>query len=228
MSKADDAVKLALQIAEDPTHGYSQQNRWGPDYDCSSFLIHVWQSIGVPVKTRGATFTGNMAQAFIQCGFRKVDPRQGLKPGDILLNVAHHTAMYIGNGKLVQASIAENGSVHGQTGDQTGGEIGIFPYYDYPWDYVLRYDSQYNEEISYNDDDCQQTLMPVLEHGAWGPAVAAMQGALMYHGFMTNQKPSGMLDTGTETYLINFQRRHGLDPDGICGPKTWNELMFWR
>ena len=229
MSKASEAVALALQIAENPEHGYSQHNRWGPDFDCSSFLIHIWQSIGVNVKGRGATYTGNMCPAFLQAGFRKVNPAiEDLKPGDVLLNVQHHTAMYIGDHKLVQASIAENGTVHGQSGDQTGKEIGVFPYYDYPWDYVLRYDPPKNQEISYNESDCQSTMIPVITHGEWGPAVAAMQGALMYHGFMGTGKVSGMLDTSTETYLINFQRKHGLDPDGICGPETWNELMFWR
>ena len=235
MGKIDEAVKLAIDIARDDSHGYSQQNRTGPDYDCSSLIIHIWDSIGVNVSSRGATYTGNMAQAFLQAGFRKVNPAvESLQPGDVLLNIQHHTALYIGDGKIVQAAIAENGTVHGLPGDQTGGpdglrgEIGIYPYYDYPWDLILRYSPGTNPEISYRDDRCKETQMPMLQHGDWGPAVAAMQGALMYHGFMTNQKPSGMFDTGTETYLLAFQRKHGLEIDGICGPKTWNELCYWR
>ena len=44
-----------------------------------------------------------------------------LKAGDVLLNEAHHTAMYIGNGQIVHASGNEHGgATGGLSGDQTG------------------------------------------------------------------------------------------------------------
>ena len=136
--------------------------------------------------------------------------------------------MYIGNNQLVQATIAENGTVHGQPGDQNQKEIAIYPYYDFPWNVVLRYDPVKPDEISYTDADCVSTKMPVITLGEYGPAVAAIQGALKYHGFNTSGQITGVMDVSTETYLISFQRKHGLEPDGICGNLTWNELMFWR
>ena len=64
----------------------------------------------------------------------------GLKRGDVLLNVAHHTAMYCGNGLEVEARINEKGKATGGTpGDQTGKEFMIMAYRNYPGDYVLRY-----------------------------------------------------------------------------------------
>lgn len=39
MTKIEKAVTWALAIANDNTHGYDQQYRWGPDYDCSSLII---------------------------------------------------------------------------------------------------------------------------------------------------------------------------------------------
>ena len=36
MTKTEKAVTWAIEIANDPAHGYDQDNRWGPDYDCSS------------------------------------------------------------------------------------------------------------------------------------------------------------------------------------------------
>jgi hypothetical protein len=60
------------QLARDDSHGYDQTNRWGPDYDCSSAVITVWESVGVPVKTMGASYTGNMRGVFLRCGFEDV------------------------------------------------------------------------------------------------------------------------------------------------------------
>lgn len=63
-----------------------------------------------------------------------------LKPGDVLLNEVHHTAMYIGDGKVVHAAGNEYGkATGGKTGDQTGKEICITNYFNFPWDCVLRY-----------------------------------------------------------------------------------------
>ena len=142
------AVTWALQIAQDSSHGYDQIHRWGPDYDCSAFLITAWQRAGVGVKAAGATYTGNMLQAFLHCGFEDVTADvnlttgAGLQRGDVLLNTKHHTAMSIGSGQIVHASINENGrATGGRSGDQTGREICVRSYYQYPkgWDRVLRY-----------------------------------------------------------------------------------------
>lgn len=124
---------------------YSQANRWGnPDYDCSSLVISAWQQAGVPVKSNGATYTGNMYNVFRACGFTDVTAScnratgAGMQRGDVLLNVKYHTAMYIGGGQMVQASSTRG---HPQAGDQTGTEIWVCRYYNYSrgWDYVLRY-----------------------------------------------------------------------------------------
>lgn len=147
MTKIEEAIALAKKMANDSSHGYDQASRWGPNYDCSSFLISVWESVGVLVKTNGATYTGNMRSVFLRCGFELADVDAldltigaGLEPGDILLNDAYHTAMYIGNGYVVQASINELGTATGGvSGDQTGREIGIARYSNYPWNCVLRY-----------------------------------------------------------------------------------------
>lgn len=142
------AVTWALQIAQDPVHGYDQTRRWGPDYDCSSLMISAWQQAGVKVKDTGATYTGNMLPAFLRCGFEDITAEvnlstgAGLQRGDVLLNVQHHTAMCIGSGKIVHASINERGgATGGKTGDQTGREICVRSYYKYSkgWDKVLRY-----------------------------------------------------------------------------------------
>ena len=147
MAKVENATKWAINIANDNSHGYDQLSRWGtPDYDCSSLVISAYEQAGIKVKTAGATYTGNMYNAFVKCGFDDVTTTvnlstgAGLKRGDVLLNKTHHTAMFIGSGKLVEASINEKGTImNGKPGDQTGNEIHTRSYYSYPWDCVLRY-----------------------------------------------------------------------------------------
>ena len=153
----ESAVQWMINLANDNTHGYDQAYRWGPDYDCSSAVISAYQHAGVPVKTNGATYTGNMRSVFLKTGFIDITQNinlsngSGLLPGDVLLNYVHHTAMYIGNGNEAEASINEFGGVSGgQVGDQTGREILIRPYRNYPWNCVLRYSGKPESQINHS------------------------------------------------------------------------------
>ena len=145
MTVPEKAVAWALQIAADDSHGYDQGSRWGPDYDCSSLVISAYKHAGVPLT---CTYTGNMRANMLDNGFVQVNDVNlatgaGLQPGDVLLNVVHHTAMAVGDGMIVHASGNEHGgATGGKTGDQTGREISKTRYFNFSpggWDYVLRY-----------------------------------------------------------------------------------------
>ena len=177
MSKIETYVQNALNIANDNTHGYSQVNRWGKDYDCSSLVITVVENAGIPVKSKGgATYTGNMLSAFKRCGFTDVTKRvnlatgAGLRRGDILLNRTHHTEIYIDNGRNIGAHSSETGGVTGQTGDQTGKEICTTAYYNYPWTNVLRYE----ESATAGKKDVDAIASEVIA-GKWGNGAARVQ-----------------------------------------------------
>ena len=148
MTKTEKAIQQMENWANDDSHGYDQIWRWGEkgDFDCSSAVIQAWENAGVPVKSGGATYTGDMKNVFLKNGFKditadvNVKTAAGLKRGDVLLNEAHHVAMYCGNGKEVEASINEKGKATGGTpGDQTGKEFLIRDYRNYPWNCILRY-----------------------------------------------------------------------------------------
>ena len=137
MGVIDTAVAWALEIAADDTHGYSQDVRWGPSYDCSSFVISAYEEGGLALKAAGASWTGNMRNTFLTCGFADVTAEvvvatgARLEPGDVLLDTVsefefQHTAMYVGDGKLVHAKNAASG-------------ILVENYYNGPWPTVLRY-----------------------------------------------------------------------------------------
>lgn len=171
VSKVEKAIQQMEAWATDDSHGYDQKWRWGEkgDFDCSAAVIQAWESAGVPVKTNGATYTGNMLGVFKKTGFKDVTSQinlatgAGLIRGDVLLNSGHHAAMYCGNGKEVEASINENGTITGGTpGDQTGKEFLIRAYRNYPWTNVLRY-----AETTAGGKSIDEVAQEVIK-GNWG------------------------------------------------------------
>ena len=175
MGKVENYTQQAINIANDNRHGYSQYNRWGnPHYDCSSLVITVVQNSGIPVKSNGATYTGNMYSVFLKCGFKDVTKSinlrtgQGLKRGDVLLNPNHHTEIYIGNGRNVGARISEIGKIYGKKGDQTGQEIRTHNYYNYPWLYVLRYPESYSHTVNNSVDNSVTLFAKDVINGKYG------------------------------------------------------------
>lgn len=65
----------------------------------------------------------------------------------------------------------------------------------------------------------------VLNFGDKGAEVRLMQDFLICHDFYCT--PDGIFGKDTERKLIAFQKQAGLDPDGSCGPETWDALS-WR
>lgn len=122
--------------------GYDQGNRWdvrdGGECDCSSLTIWALKQAGFDVGS--ATYTGNISANLTARGWKRIANDGNPKRGDILLNDRSHVAVYLGNGKLAQASIDEHGNiVGGKAGDQTGRETNVSNYYNFPWDCYLRY-----------------------------------------------------------------------------------------
>lgn len=232
MTIPEKAVEWALSIANDNSHGYSQENRWGPDYDCSSFVISAYEQAGVPVKEAGASYTGNMKNAFRACGFQVLPAGSPLKVGDVLLNEQYHTVMAIGNGQVVAARRNEDGFA----GDGTGREITTQNYYYYPnggWDCILRYagsetapdktpeSSTVGQQMA--DKIIANRRWPTLKlysKGEWVKVLQAMLNAENKAGLEVD----GEFGVFTYSAVNKFQTAHGLERDGIVGPLTWGEL----
>lgn len=242
MNAIEKAVQYAVNIADDNSHGYSQTNRWGtPDFDCSSLVISAWQFAGVPVKDRGATYTGNMYAVFCACGFADVSSQinlasgEGLQRGDVLLNHASHTAIALGAGKIVHARSSEGNSL---PGDQSGAEIRTQGYFNYPWSCVLRYmgSAKANEWIiineplpparSYSKAKMMIGYYPLLSiafASEWRPDTANLQILLIDQKY--DCEPTGYFDAKTVEAVKAFQKNNRLLVDGECGQATWRMLL---
>ncbi len=233
MSKVSKAVDYMKKIAADPKHGYSQINRWGnpdtwSDYDCSSLVISAYQAAGVPVKDKGATYTGNMYSVFLQCGFKDVTNKvnlatgSGLIAGDVLLNHVNHTAMMISTSQLAQASCDENGGISGgKVGDQTGYEIHTRSYYNYPWNVVLRY------------PETAAKALPVLDKTGYVIGKKT-PGVLAYKQLLILAKKKGIIKQGvnndevfgkgTEKATNELLKKWGYKQNGVAGVKLIKKL----
>ena len=226
--KINKVCEWLVNIANDNSHGYSQDanKRWlNPDVDCSSFIILAWETAvdGFPVKSKyGATYTGNMKQAFVKAGFKAIPYKKGMSliKGDILLNETHHVVTYLGNNTIVHASSSETGGKYGKNGDSTGREVCTRSFYEpsYGWQYVLRLEEE--NETSGNPYPMPTSL---ISFGSTGDGVRWIQYELNEAG--ASLQTDGSFGKLTKQALLDFQKAVGIEADAICGAITRQKLI---
>lgn len=183
LSYSEMAAEVMVHFAGDDSHGYTQgAGRWGNgeaeevtlsdgtavtvalgDRDCSAGVISAWEAV-LPGSTGWATYTGNMRAAFESTGLFEWYPADSgycAGVGDVCLDEQVHTAMVVGVDQIAEFSLAENGTIYGVEGDQTGWECAVNPYRG-GWDGFLVYigpERGYDETLAY----CQAVLQPHCE-----------------------------------------------------------------
>ena len=236
MGVIEKAVAWAIDTANDNSHGYSQADRWGPDYDCSSFVISAYEQAGLSLREAGASYTGNMRGAFLRGGFVDVTTQVGLtsgygiQPGDVLLNYSAHTCIAVGGGKVANCRTSEG---HPQAGDQSGNEIRIQSYWNFPWNCVLRYkgNNQSTEKQWQNDGN----FAALTENHDWKPQqlqysnsykadCVVLQALLNAHHFPCGSA-DGFFGAKTQNAVFKCQEYYKIEKDGICGKQTWKHLL---
>ena len=243
MTIPERAAQIAVQIANDDRHGYSQANRYGTleggDFDCSSLVIYCYHrafmefGISPTPQNAGASYTGNMLAGFTRCGFKSFrdDHGSGLQVGDVLLNEARHTAIVcsVNPVKVVNA----RGDIDGVAGDSTGTEIRIQPYWSYPWDWVLRYEPKESEHESVTESNTvgQQMADKIIARSWWPTLKIYSRGewVKVLQSLLNAKNNAGLEvdgDFGSMSYIAvnKFQAANSLERDGIVGPKTWEVL----
>lgn len=149
MNRIDKLCDLARYWCDKGNLGYDQSNRYdiryGGETDCSWLVIWLCQQAGY--NTGDASYTGDMLENFVANGWHELPNDGNPKKGYILLNIEHHTALYVGDGLMCQASIDENGNISGgASGDQTDYETNTTPYQNKNWDCYLAPPEYYETE----------------------------------------------------------------------------------
>ena len=93
-------LSWAEMIAADDRHGYSQESRLGPNYDCSSFVAFMLVIMGFIVDIHSTTW--DLRKQLIDNGWTLVSGSR--KRGDILLNEDHHVVTCLGPQTIIHAS----------------------------------------------------------------------------------------------------------------------------
>lgn len=218
--------------------GYDQTNRWdirpGGECDCSSLVIWCLREAGF--DTGDATYTGNLSSNLTARGWRRLPVDGNPRPGDILLNDVHHVAVYLGGGQLAQASISENGTISGASGDQTGRETNVRAYYNYPWNAYLRYGAdQSSASVALEvDGSCGPLTVAKWQAVMGTPVDSVVSGQLVPDG-VAYRRPA-LVDScvayggyGSQL-VVAVQRRikhagvYTGRLDGLLGPKTIDGL----
>lgn len=138
VASIETAISWAVATAYAAEHGYSQINRNGPDYDCSSFVATALASAGFDIAKTNTTRT--LYASLLAIGFEEVDDVE-VKRGDIFLTPGKHVVLAINDDNIVHASQDERGGSTGEeSGDQTGKEICVRCFYtpSYGWQYHMR------------------------------------------------------------------------------------------
>lgn len=186
------AAEWAITTANDDSHGYDNRkdHRGGnPDYACSSFVNEAYRQAGLDLPESATVYTSKMKSIYTEAGFEVITDEvnlktgSGLKTGDIVLTPGKHVEIYVGDGKLAGARGSANSgkAENGKAGDQTGSEIAVSAYYNFPWTVVLRYSGVNHTYVVqagvFQDRDNAETLVRKLRKSSFDCVIKEDDGA---------------------------------------------------
>lgn len=217
MSAIEDCLTLAVTMANDPDYYYVTPPNPPYGWDCSSFVIHCWES-GAGVSCHGATYTGDMEQCmtidntFLSMTF---DYSIAIR-GDVFLihdpqQGEEHTCFYLGNGQICHAKGRDYGIlVENYNGRQFQKilrlNVGSLAYWDFQyakqcWDYVNGIlHNEYGTAALLGNLYAESNICPFREQGDYIPPYNASWQLTEY--FRTHTKNDFVYYDGNTGYSL--------------------------
>ncbi|WP_173552879.1 peptidoglycan amidohydrolase family protein [Sharpea azabuensis] len=157
MGDLNKACTIMYDLVTDPKHGYSQENRNGPDYDCSSSVSKALHDAGFDIPY--GCNTSSIYKYLLAIGFELIDKDKKPQKGDIWLRRrdtplakkkgSGHVVLMWSDKRVMEFSSSRG---HHKKGDQTGTESWVHdwnPNRKYDFEFLLRYKPGQNKDEYY-------------------------------------------------------------------------------
>lgn len=188
-------------------------------YDCSGLFYAAFKSLGGYIYHGSNTIWLKYCTSKGELKNGKRDDGKELKPGMAVFTYNKkkdnrgHIGLYIGDGKVVEASGTINGVIISKITASKWVEWGELKGVDY------------GEPVIIPVEPANKTALPTLKRGSKGDAVKIVQEKLIARGYSCGASGvDGDFGQATEKAVKAFQKDHNLKVDGIVGTKTYEAL----
>jgi len=177
--------------------------------DCSGMFVWSFKQFGLAMSHISTTIYKSYCgtKGRLTDSLKKtIPPGAAVFTGDTESNHPH-VGLYVGNGKVIEASGTQAGVV---TSNITAGK--------WKWYGLLK-------NVQYEAAPEPDTEPLTIRKGSKGDAVKRMQTILFNLGYdLGKWGIDGDFGSATEKALKEFQSDNRLEVDGVCGPATWAAL----
>ena len=189
--------------------------------DCSGLFSWAFRQLGGTIYHGSDTMYRKYCVNKGELSKGKRTDRGTLKPGTAVFvwngSSYSHVGLYAGNGIVIEAMSTLKGVTTTKVTAGKWTHWGEVTGVDYAGD---------NAELRMQNAELNAENRLTIRRGSKGETVAEMQGILERLGYdLGSCGVDGDFGRMTEKAVKAFQKDHGLKTDGICGPKTWKELM---
>ena len=189
--------------------------------DCSGLFSWAFRQLGGTIYHGSDTMYRKYCVNKGELSKGKRTDRGTLKPGTAVFvwngSSYSHVGLYAGNGIVIEAMSTLKGVTTTKVTAGKWTHWGEVTGVDYAGD---------NAELRMQNAELNAENRLTIRRGSKGETVAEMQGILERLGYdLGSCGVDGDFGRMTEKAVKAFQKDHGLKTDGICGPRTWKELM---
>ena len=189
--------------------------------DCSGLFSWAFRQLGGTIYHGSDTMYRKYCVNKGELSKGKRTDRGTLKPGTAVFvwngSSYSHVGLYAGGGIVIEAMSTLKGVTTTKVTAGKWTHWGEVTGVDYAGD---------NAELRMQNAELNAENRLTIRRGSKGETVAEMQGILERLGYdLGSCGVDGDFGRMTEKAVKAFQKDHGLTVDGICGPKTWKELM---
>lgn len=175
-------------------------------FDCRGFTHWVLLQVGIDISGQGATSQWNTESNWAEKGEMKDLPENRvccLFQYNREKGTMDHTGLYVGGGLCCHCS----------------GEVKIEDLKKPKWTHWAIPRGLEGGDIPMPD------TRPTIRNGSRGEYVAQLQDSLISLGYdLSPYGADGSFGNKTAAAVKTFQKDHGLQADGVCGPMTWAAL----